>query len=164
MPPEDRKYVRVYYSVIGDERFADVFHDARRLGTWLQLLLIADAMYPADAPTPAYVHRPSMKVLVGVGLIEELPHQHYRVHGLESERAMRTQSARSAAAMRWHPPGNAEVMPSKAEHRQTETSTTRAMRETNGRVPVAVDEREWTPEQEKAAYVAAQSRRTGVRA
>lgn len=89
-------YVRVYYSIIGDERFANVYHDARRLGTWLQLLLVADAMHPADAPTPAYVHRPSMAALVTAGLIDERPHQHFRIHGLDTERGRRSEAARMA--------------------------------------------------------------------
>ena len=124
--PQDlaRKYVRVYYSVINDERFAEIFHDGRRLGTWLQLLLVADAMYPADAPIPAYVHRPSFDVLVTAGLIEERPHLHFRVHGLSNERAERSQSGRNAAALRWQSERIADPMLAKTSI--DKTSTTRA--------------------------------------
>lgn len=124
--PSDR-YVRVYYSIIGDERFANVYHDARTLGTWLQLLLVADAMFPADAPIPAYVHRASFVVLVKAGLIENAPHQHYRVHGLASEREVRSHSARNAAAVRWQSEGNATAsatgMPRTEQNRTEEQST-----------------------------------------
>jgi hypothetical protein len=117
----------VYYSIIGDERFADVYHDARVLGSWLQLLLVADAMYPADAPIPAYVHRASFAVLVKAGLVENAPHQHYRVHGLASERGVRSHSARNAAAMRWQSESNASAsasgMPRTEENRTAQNRT-----------------------------------------
>jgi len=120
--PQDlaRKYVRVYYSVINDERFSEIFHDGRRLGTWLQLLLVADAMYPADAPIPAYVHRPSFDVLVTAGLIEERPHLHFRVHGLSNERAVRSEIGRNGAALRWQNERSANDMHRRAEQRQDE--------------------------------------------
>jgi hypothetical protein len=122
MPEPDRKYVRVYYSVVNDERFCDIYHDARHLGTWLQLLLVADAMYPADAPIPAYASRSSVRALVDAGLIEERPHSQYRVHGLASEREMRAQYGRNAAAMRWQSGRNADPMPRRDETRQDETT------------------------------------------
>jgi hypothetical protein len=119
---DDPKYVRVYYSVVNDDRFAEIYHDARRFGAWLQLLLVADAMYPADAPIPAYIHRPSLKALTDAGLVELCAHQHYRMHGLASERGKRSQSARNAAVLRWQSARNADPMPSRAEQRQDEQS------------------------------------------
>jgi hypothetical protein len=116
--PGDGKYAKVYYTIVDDERFANVYHEARHLGTWLQLLLVADAMYPAAAPVPAYVAKASLTVLVNAGLIELQPHQHYRVHGLASEREMRAQYGRNAAAVRWQSDRNA----SKAEHSKAEQS------------------------------------------
>ncbi|HEY4895230.1 MAG TPA: hypothetical protein VII01_03995 [Solirubrobacteraceae bacterium] len=119
---DDRKYVRVYYSIVNDERFANVYHDARHLGTWLQLLMVADAMYPADAPMPAYVNRASVKVLVECGILEELPFRHYRVHGLASEREKRSHAARIANAVRWDSERTPKGVPSRAEQRQDEQS------------------------------------------
>ena len=107
----DRKYVRVYYSIIGDERFEKVYPEPKVLGTWLQLLLLADAIYPADAALPGYVNRASLRVLVDAGLVVERPHGHYAIHGLASEREMRSRSGRIGAAMRWQSGTNA----SKAE-------------------------------------------------
>lgn len=106
--PADGKYARVYFSIEDDERFRDVYHDPRHLGTWLQLLLVAEAMYPLAAPLPAYVSKGSLKVLVDAGIIDLCPHQHYRVHGLASEREKRAEKARLAAAVRWHSGGNAD--------------------------------------------------------
>lgn len=110
MSGQDDPYVRVYYRVITDPRFEAIYSDARALGTWLQLLLYADAMYPAPAPLPTYIHRPSLKALVDAGIIELGKHSHYVVHGLASEREMRAHSARNAAAKRWHSNGNADPM------------------------------------------------------
>ena len=68
--PADGKYARVYFTIEEDERFRDVFHDARHLGTWLQLLLVAEAMYPTAAPIPAYISKPSLKILVDAGIVD----------------------------------------------------------------------------------------------
>lgn len=116
------KHVQVFYSIVNDGRFADVYPNPTNLGTWLQLLLVADAMYPADAPIPAYVNRRSYRVLVDAGLVEDAPHQHYRMHGLARLRGERSNSARNAAAMRWQSERNAEPMPSRAEQSIEEQS------------------------------------------
>src|SRR4249919_233911 len=128
----ERKYVRVYYSIINDDRFADIYHDARKLGTWLQLLLVADAMHPSDAPLPAYIHRPSLDSLVLSGLVEHRPHQHFRIHGLDSERGMRAQSARNASAVRWQSERNATAF-DKEMPRQAETSIDKTSRDEQAR-------------------------------
>lgn len=142
MTDTDRRHVRVYYSIVTDERFADIYHDPRHLGTWLQLLLVADAMFPAASPLPAFVDPDSVEVLVKAGLIEEMPHKHFRVHGLSSEREKRSHSARNAAAMRWHTDTgtvrNAEPMPSRAEQEQEqEQSSSAPASGKNGDDPVA---------------------------
>ena len=113
-------YVRVYHTIVDDERFAEVFHNPVRLGTWLQLLLLADAMYPASAPMPSYANRPAVKVLVDCGLIEIAEHGQYRVHGLAPERAKRSQIGRNGAAVRWQSDGNAIGMHSRAEPSKAE--------------------------------------------
>ena len=117
MPDPPRRYVRVYYSIVNDERFADIFHEARHLGTWLQLLLLADAMYPADSPLPAYIDPASEEALVAAGLVEERPHQHFRMHGLANERALRSQYGRNAAAVRWQSDRISQPMPRTEEKR-----------------------------------------------
>jgi hypothetical protein len=87
-------YVRVYSSIITDERFATVYPDAAALGTWLQLLLVADGTYPAPAPIPRRVSDRNLGVLVDAGLIELCENDHYRIHGLEAEREKIRSSAR----------------------------------------------------------------------
>jgi len=143
MTDTDRRHVRVYYSIVNDERFADIYHDARHLGTWLQLLLVADAMFPAASPLPAYVDSDSVKVLVEAGLIEEMPHQHFRVHGLEAERDMRSHSARNAAAKRWQSDrtptrgGSAMLAEQEQEQEQEQSRSSGAPASRNGTDPVA---------------------------
>jgi len=115
-------YVRVYYRVISDPRFENIYTNARALGTWLQLLLIADGMFPAPAPIPAYVHGPSLRLLVDAGLVDLRTHSQYVVHGLASERQMRSDSARNAAAVRWHSARNADQMPLRNDTKRYETN------------------------------------------
>lgn len=116
---DDRKYVRVYYSIRSDERFETIYGDDIALACWLRLLLDADAAWPEPASVPKAARQRSYRKLVAVGLIEELPGHLYRVHGLDRERDMRAHSGRIAAAVRWHSErnanGNAESMPRRAE-------------------------------------------------
>ena len=115
-------YVRVYYRVMDDPRFESVYTDARALGTWLQLLLIADGMYPAPASLPVYCHKPSLALLVSVGLVELRMHGQYVMHGLASEREKRSDSARNAAALRWQSVRNADPMPLRNDTKRYETN------------------------------------------
>lgn len=104
--PSD-KYVRVYYRVIDDDRFEGIYTDDRHLATWLRLLLMADAVWPASAPIPRSARPASVERLIKAGLIELMPHDHYRVHGLDRERDMRSHVGRNGAAVRWQNNGNA---------------------------------------------------------
>ena len=94
MPDGDRKYVRVYYSIIDDERFERVYPEPLVLGTWLRLLLLADAMWPAPAPLPFGISRRALDRLVNVGIVELGPAQHYRIHGMSAERERRSEAGR----------------------------------------------------------------------
>ena len=85
-------YVRVYYSIVDDERFAGVY-DTPLLATWLRLLMVADAMWPATAYLPATERRASVQVLVDRGLVELLGNGRFRIHGLDAERGRRSESA-----------------------------------------------------------------------
>jgi hypothetical protein len=90
---DDRKYVRVYYSIIDDERFEHVYSDDAALAAWLRMLLDADALWPASASLPRSLPRRVLRVLTDSGLIEVSGHR-FRIHGLDRERQRRSDAGR----------------------------------------------------------------------
>jgi hypothetical protein len=96
------KYVRVYYSIVDDDRFADVF-DTPHLATWLRLLLIADAIWPATAYIPAKERKASVSFLADKGLLELCGDGRFRVHGLDAERERRSNAAAIGGRARQRP-------------------------------------------------------------
>jgi hypothetical protein len=95
----DRPYVRVYYEIVDDEKFANVYGDDKALATWLRLLLSADASYPASAPVPRWASSKTLKTLELSGLIQVRGH-HFTVSGLAAERERRKQAALSGGLAR----------------------------------------------------------------
>jgi hypothetical protein len=110
MAAQTDPYVRVYYRVIDDPKFRDVFDDDARLACWLRLLLIADGTYPAPAPIPAGIKRAALAHLVSSGIIDLEPGGRYRVHGMEPERSRRSSQAEMAARKRWDARNDATAM------------------------------------------------------
>jgi hypothetical protein len=96
---ERAAYSRVYWSIIDDAKFANVYDDDRALAAWTRLLLVADMAWPASAHIPVNTRRQSVAILVGAGLIDLQAGSRYRVHGLDAERNRRKESAT-------HPPTN----------------------------------------------------------
>jgi hypothetical protein len=94
-------YSRVYWHIVDDERFADIYGTDAHLAAWLRLLLIADQAWPASAQVPASVRRRSLAALVSCGLVESRPGGIYRVHGLDAERMRRSSVGDAGAAARW---------------------------------------------------------------
>ena len=94
-----RPYSRVYHEIVEHPRFERVYNNPTALGTWLQMLLTADAMYPMPAPMTS--RNPTVRLLIEVGLVVERPGNRYSMHGLEAERERRSAVGRNAAAMRW---------------------------------------------------------------
>jgi hypothetical protein len=125
-------YSRVYWRIVDDERFADIYGSDAHLAAWLRLLLGADQAWPASAPIPASCRRGSVEALVTCGLVELRPGGLYRIHGLDAERGRRASHAETAASVRWssgsahgtgeHPASTANGMPRRDETRQAETS------------------------------------------
>ena len=126
----DGPYVRVYYSIRSDPRFDTIYGDDAALAAWLRLLMAADAIWPAPADIPKWVRREPFRKLVAAGLLE-VSGVHYRIHGMDAERASRSARASNAAGVRWgnagsnapsNAAGNAKPMPSQAEPSQAEPS------------------------------------------
>jgi hypothetical protein len=101
-------YSRVYWTIPDDPMFTEVWANDKALATWLRLLILADQCYPSSAPLPA--KSGIIRQLIDSGLVIERPGQRYTIRGLEKERAMRSQSGRNGAAVRWHSEGNANAM------------------------------------------------------
>lgn len=118
-------YCRLYWSVMDDAKFDGIREDPRLFGSWALLLVVADMAWPVPAYVPPTIRRGDLAKLVDCGLIDRIDAHRFRVHGLDRERGERRQSARNAAALRWHSTGNAETMPSRAEHSRAEPSRTR---------------------------------------
>lgn len=98
----ERPYVKVYREIIDDPRFATIYPDDRNLATWLRMLQLADAMYPAPAPLAGF-NRRSVAALADpeCGLIELVGVNRYRLHGLKTERMLQSDAGRAGAAARW---------------------------------------------------------------
>lgn len=127
---DQRAYCRVYWSIVDDPKFADVYDNDAALATWLRLLIIADQAWPASASLPASAKRRVVDLLASVGLVDTMPGWRYRIHGLDAERDRRADSARKGAAVRWQSERIAAAssvrMPSLAEPSQDEPSTANA--------------------------------------
>jgi hypothetical protein len=115
-----RPYARVYHEIVDDPKFQRVYDNDAALATWLRMLLIADAMYPASAPMPR--RNSAVSLLVEVGLIQERPGNRFVVCGLQAERERRSESARIGAAKRWDNERNANAMPRRDETSKDKTS------------------------------------------
>ena len=129
-------YVRVYYRIIDDPKFVGIYGDDRHLSTWLRLLLMADAVWPASVPIPRSVKRVSLSALVRAGLVEYAGNDHYRIHGLDAERNMRSHSGRNAAAVRWQSERTADPMLARAPSPSPSPSPRQARARTREDLPV----------------------------
>lgn len=92
---ERAAYSRVYWSIVDDPKFETVYDNDNHLASWLRLLLIADQSHPSSAYLPANVRKASVVILADVGLIDLLPRNRFRVHGLDAERERRRIAATS---------------------------------------------------------------------
>jgi hypothetical protein len=91
---EDRKYVRIYYSINDDPKFDTIRNHEVRFYTWVRLLMAADAVWPSSADLPRWVKRLPLLALVDAGLVELLPGERFRIKGMNDERGRRAEAAR----------------------------------------------------------------------
>ena len=101
MTARPRPYVRVYYEIADDPRFASIFDNDHHLAAWLRLLLTAEGAWPASAAMPQGARSSSVRALADAGLIEIVAGHRFRVHGLDAERQRRSDHARLSAEARW---------------------------------------------------------------
>lgn len=112
MTVQDDPYVRVYYRALHDVRFRDL--SAAAWGHWVRLLVIADGMYPAAAPLPRWTESEPLRELREAGIIEQ-DGDYFRIHGMEPERAKRSEAAAFAADVKHH--GSEEAIRRQASRR-----------------------------------------------
>ena len=135
-------YTRMYWRLIDDEKFVEIYPDDHHFALYVRLLMAADMSWPASASLPYATRKTSLQKLCDVGLVDVLASGRYRIRGLDAERRKRQQKASNAAASRWeddeqparsangtdeHPPSNANGMPSRAEPRKSQDETRRAL-------------------------------------
>ncbi len=118
MTTQPRPYSRVYWDLVDDPMFARVFDNDKALATWLRMLLIADAMYPASAPMTT--RNPTVRLLIDCSLVLERPGNRYTIRGLQAERERRSAIGRNAAAVRYQSVSSANPMPRRDETRRDE--------------------------------------------
>jgi hypothetical protein len=118
-----RPYARVYYVDLERDHL-DVWRDDLALATWLRLLAVAEAMWPAIPEIPRSADDEAVKRLLRAGLLVSVPPYRYQIKGLDAERSTRSSAARIAAENRWRkehglPPLDAlavsKIMPNPAE-------------------------------------------------
>lgn len=82
----DSEYSRLYWSIVGDPKFEDVFFDDRRFAAYVRLLMDAEQAYPAAAVLPRWLDDDVFEALCEVGILEPVGRMAYRVVGLRAER------------------------------------------------------------------------------
>ena len=110
---DSQTYSRVYHRLMTE--YPEVWSDARLVGRYVQLLVLADKFWPERAPIGR--QRSSEKALIAAGLVilhdEQspfgVPVRTYSVRGLDAERIARSNAGRNAAAMRWAMPRREET-------------------------------------------------------
>ena len=100
-------YSRLYWRLIDDEKFVDIYLNDHHFAMWARLLLTADMAWPSSAALPYGSRKASLQKLSDVGLVDLLPGNRYRIHGLDAERGTRQQKASNAAGYRHGTPGGA---------------------------------------------------------
>ena len=150
----DRPYARVYYVDL-ERDHPEVYRDNDLLSTWLRLLCVAEAMWPAVPEVPRSAKATLVRELVRLGLVILIAPYSFQVKGLDAERNARSNAARNAAASRWASPS---ALPSAMPKRNEPSLTKPSL------VPVnIIDPQTQTKEEEAEAYALAMERRTGVK-
>lgn len=114
------QYVKVYHCL--KDEYPSVWASDPLLGTYVQLLVVADKWWPQLAPRPFGRPTYAYRKLVECGLVVESPDKtSFTMKGLDKERRARSEHGKRAASIRWgNAPSNAQLMPSKAEQNKAE--------------------------------------------
>jgi hypothetical protein len=95
-----RPFARFYYvDFLRD--YPQIARDNDALATYLRLLAIADAMYPAVPEVPRSEKAVHVRKLVEATLVKLVPPYGFQIKGMEVDRGRRYERARTAASTRW---------------------------------------------------------------
>lgn len=96
----DREYVRVYFEVVDDPKFAGLPLDC--LGGWLRLLMMAEGSWPSSSylPHKSVVPQRIVDLLARRGILDILDGGRFKVRGLDAERARRSKEQRNGGDVR----------------------------------------------------------------
>ena len=100
--PAEGDYSRLYHAVVDDTRFDGIYDDDAHWACYTRLLMLAEAAWPASAPIPRAARQESVDALAKAGIIELQAGDRFRIHGLDPERAKRSEHGRQAAEARWN--------------------------------------------------------------
>ena len=109
MKPEARRFARVYYDDMVRDH-PDVWRDNELLSTWLRMLVACEKSWPSLAEIPRSARPRAVARLVEFGMVTVTDQHHFGLRGFTSDRAARQDTARTAAAKRWHSESNADAM------------------------------------------------------
>ena len=147
----DRQYARVYYVDL-ERDYPEVYRDNDLLSTFVRLLSVAEAMWPARGEVPRSAKSTLVRELTAKTLVILIPPFSFTIKGLDAERTARSNAARNAAASRWAKPS---AMP-------TEPNRTKPNLVLSHDV-VTIDPQTQTSEELTEVYAKAMERRTGVK-
>jgi hypothetical protein len=95
-----RPYARVYYIDMETDH-PEVWRDDEALATWVRLLVVAEAMWPAVPEIPRSAKDASVRKLVRSGLVIPVAPFGFCIKGLNAERSARSIAGRIAGENRW---------------------------------------------------------------
>lgn len=151
-----RPFARIYYVDLQRD-YPEVWRDNDAHATYSRLLALADATWPVVPEVPRSEKRPHVQKLIDASLVSMCTEFGYRIKGFDAERSARSSKASNAAGSRWG------IAPSNANG----NANGNALLQTRP-TPVPsvgfIDPQKQTPEEYAAAVIAAQERRTGVKA
>jgi hypothetical protein len=121
-----RPYARVYYVDL-EADYPTVWNDNDCLSTWLRMLTVAEAAWPALPEIPRSARMPFVQRIAATSLIELVGPYKYRIKGMDAERSARSNAASNAARTRYGTADSTAVrtaptMPNQTEPNQTKPS------------------------------------------
>ena len=96
----ERRYSRIFWGIVDDPKFADVYPSDRDFATWVRLLIIADQAYPAPAALPRTAKLAAVNKLVAAGIVNRVGSDHFRIHGMKTVREEQTEWTRRGGLIR----------------------------------------------------------------